>query len=106
MKTLRKMWNHLRWLEEQRMKCAIKSGSAKKPVITKNRKDNLFNTSMSLNDIDPKIRNISPIIVSPKTNAKVSNIFTASGEGFLPNASLTSAFNTSGKKRLNNKGSI
>ena len=61
---------------------------------------------MSLNDIDPKIRNIIPIIVSPKTNAKVSNIFTASGEGFSPNASLTSAFNTSGKKRLNNKGSI
>jgi hypothetical protein len=28
MKTLRKIWNHLRWLEEQRMKCAIKSGSA------------------------------------------------------------------------------
>jgi len=28
MKTIKKIWNHLLWLEEQRIKCAIKSGSA------------------------------------------------------------------------------
>ena len=28
MKTLKKIWNYLIWLEEQRMKAAIKSGSA------------------------------------------------------------------------------
>lgn len=28
MKTLKKIWNYLLWLEEQRMKAAIKSGSA------------------------------------------------------------------------------
>tara|TARA_B110000285_G_scaffold152514_1_gene170338 strand:- start:102 stop:218 length:117 start_codon:yes stop_codon:yes gene_type:complete len=28
MKALKKIWKHLLWLEEQRMKAAIKSGSA------------------------------------------------------------------------------
>jgi hypothetical protein len=28
MKTLKKLWKHLVWLEEQRMKAAIHSGSA------------------------------------------------------------------------------
>tara|TARA_B110000285_G_scaffold42150_1_gene46539 strand:- start:3150 stop:3251 length:102 start_codon:yes stop_codon:yes gene_type:complete len=27
-KKLKKLWNYLQWLEEQRMKAAIKSGSA------------------------------------------------------------------------------
>ena len=56
----------------------IKSGRARKPIITNRRNDSLLSADKSLIDNEPRIRHIIPIITELKTKAKVSNINTPS----------------------------
>ena len=82
----------------------IRSGSAKKPANTNNKKDILFKVSKSVKEVIPMIRKIIPNTISPTTKAKVSNMVTASADGLDPKASAMSISLNSGEKRDKNKG--
>ena len=82
----------------------IKSGKAKNPLRTKNKKDSLLRVSNSENEVAPITVKMTPTTTSPTTNAKVSNMVTASGDGSLPKASLININLNSGENKERNKG--
>ena len=82
----------------------MRSGKEKKPANTNNKKETLFKVSKSLKEIAPMITKMIPKTISPTTKAKVSNIITASADGFAPKASALSSILNSGEKRDKNKG--
>ena len=66
----------------------IKSGSAKKPITTKSRNDNLLKADRFLILKEPKIKNIIPTTVELTTRANVSNIIIVSLLTSNPRASV------------------
>jgi hypothetical protein len=83
----------------------MRSGRAKKPDSTNNKKETLFKVIKSVKEMAPIITKIIPKTRSPTTKAKVSNMVTASADGSAPKASVMSIILNSGKKRDKNKGS-
>ena len=76
----------------------IKSGSAKKPITTKSRNDNLLKADRFLILKEPKIKNIIPTTVELITRANVSNIIIVSLLTSNPRASvIKDDFNSSEK---------
>ena len=62
-------------------------------------KDSLFSVPKSFIDVEPTIKKIIPITISPTTKANVSKMTIASSEGLPLNASLTSIILNSGEKQ-------
>jgi hypothetical protein len=82
----------------------MRSGRAKKPDNTNNKKETLFKVSKSVKEVAPMIIKIIPKTKSPTTKAKVSNMITASADGLAPKASAISIILNSAEKRDKNKG--
>ena len=82
----------------------IRSGRAKKPANTNSKKEILFKVSKSVKEVAPMIRKMIPRTNSPTTKAKVSNMVTASADGFAPKASAISINLNSDENRDKNKG--
>jgi hypothetical protein len=82
----------------------MRSGKEKNPASTNNKKETLFKVSKSVKEQAPIITKTIPKTISPTTNAKVSNIITASADGLAPKASAINTILNSGEKRDKNKG--
>jgi hypothetical protein len=83
---------------------AMRSGREKNPANTNNKKETHFKVSKSVKEEAPMITKTIPKTISPTTKAKVSNMITASADGFAPKASAISVILNSGEKRDKNKG--
>jgi hypothetical protein len=83
----------------------MRSGKAKNPDKTNNKNEILFKDSKSVKVVAPIMKKTSPKTNSPTTNAKVSNMTTASVDGLEdPKASLINVILNSGEKRDKYKG--